>query len=223
MKYILLIEDNIAFGTILKDFLNSEGFSVYHANTIKNAKEYLEVRTPDIILLDLMLTDGNGFNFTKNFRKNKGITPIIIITSCKDISDMKTGFELGCEDYLIKPFNFEELLIRIKKTLGDISSGEGYFRKIGLYRFNPVTQSLYFNDEYETIGNLESCVLTELTAVNGATVEKAHLLEKYWNGQTVYTSRNLDSVIVKLRKRFSKDPSIRIISIKRQGYRIVLI
>ena len=223
MKYILLIEDDIALGTIVKDFLNSEGYSVFHAQTFKNAHDYLGRKTPDLILLDLMLTDGNGFSFSRDYRKNKGSVPIIIITSCKDINDMKTGYELGCEDYLRKPFNFDELLIRIKKAIGDLNTGIGYFRKIGMYRFNPVTQNLYFGDNYETIGNLEASVLAELTAQNGETVEKNNLLDKYWGGYSVYTSRNLDSVIVKLRKRFTKDPNIRIISLKRQGYRIVIV
>lgn len=221
MKKILLVEDDIAAGIILRDLLESEGYSVSCSPTCLDANKHIKFDNPDLIILDVLLPDGNGYDFAREFRKNSQVVPFIFLTSCTEIQDLKIGYELGCEDYIKKPVHTEEFLLRVRKVIGDLSTGAGYFRKIGLYRFNPVTQNLYFGDIVQFLGNLESSILGELSSMQGETIYKSDLLKKYWNGYTVYTSRNLDSVIVKLRKRFTMDRNIHIISLKKIGYRLV--
>ena len=103
-----------------------------------------------------------------------------------------------------------------------MNSAAGFFRRIGKYRFNPLTQRLYFGEDIQQLGTLESSVLNELSAINNETVLKVEMHEKYWFGVSLYSSINLDSTIVKLRKRFKKDPQVHIISLKRCGYRLVV-
>ena len=221
MKKILLVEDDLASGIIIRDLLESEGYSVSCSPTCLDANKYIKYNIPDLVILDVLLPDGNGYDFAREFRKNNQVVPFMFMTSCTEIQDLRIGYELGCEDYIKKPVLTEELLLRVKKVIGDMSNGAGYFRKIGLYRFNPVTQNLYFGEVVQYLGNLESSILEELVSMQGETIYKSDLLKKYWKDITVYTSRNLDSVIVKLRKRFAEDKNIRIISLKKIGYRLV--
>ncbi len=222
MKRILIVEDDCDTAKINGDFLKEKGYEIIHAPNLKLATMYLETETFDLILMDILLRDGNGLDYTRIIRKKKIMTPLIFMTVCTHINEIKAGFELGCEDYLKKPVGTDELLLRVKRVLGDMNSAAGFFRRIGKYRFNALTQRLYFGEDIQQLGTLESSVLNELSAINNETVLKVEMLEKYWFGVSLYSSRNLDSTIVKLRKRFKKDPQVHIISLKRCGYRLVV-
>lgn len=221
MKKILLVEDDFTSCMIIRDMLENEGYSVSCTPTCADTNKYFIRNNPDLVLLDVLLPDGNGFDLAKSIKKTNQVLPIIFLTSCTDIEDLKIGFEIGCEDYIKKPVQTEELLLRVRRVIGDLDPGVGFFRKIGLYRFNPITQKLYFGDDSQDIGNLESSILEELCSSQGETINKSYLMKKYWGAPSMYSSRNLDSVIVKLRKRIAKDNNIHIISLKKIGYRLV--
>lgn len=222
MKQILLVEDEYDSAKIMSDYLNAKGYGTFHAPNLKSASNWLKTQSIDLILMDILLRDGNGLDYARLLRRNKINTPLIFMTVCTHINEIKAGFELGCEDYMKKPVDLDEMLLRVKRVLGDMNSAVGYYRKIGKFKFNPVTQCLHYDEDVQNLGNLESSVLNELSAVNGGVVLKNDLLEKYWFGVSYYTSRNLDSVVVKLRKRFHQDANVHILSLKRNGYRLVV-
>jgi len=222
MKQILLVEDEYDSAKIMSDYLNAKGYGTFHAPNLKSASNWLKTQSIDLILMDILLRDGNGLDYARLLRRNKINTPLIFMTVCTHINEIKAGFELGCEDYMKKPVDLDEMLLRVKRVLGDMNSAVGYYRKIGKFKFNPVTQCLHYDEDVQNLGNLESSVLNELSAINGGVVHKNDLLEKYWFGVSYYTSRNLDSVVVKLRKRFHQDANVHILSLKRNGYRLVV-
>ncbi|MDP4278398.1 MAG: response regulator transcription factor [Bacteroidota bacterium] len=222
MKNILLVEDEFDSARVMIDTLQANGYAIHHASNIADASKFINENPLDLILMDILLRDGNGLSFTRVLRKSKIMTPIIFVTVCLGITDIRSGYELGCEDYIKKPVNPEELVLRVKRVVGDMNSCGSSFRKIGKYRFNPITQCLLFEDKVQNLGSLESSVLNELTAQSGTVIEKKELLNKYWLEVSYYSSRNLDSVIVKLRKRFQDDPRVHILSLKRLGYRLIV-
>jgi DNA-binding response OmpR family regulator len=222
MKNIMLVEDQYASARVIADFLKSKGYALLHAPNLKAADHFLATEKIDLILMDILLRDGNGLDYARLIRQNKHLQPLIFMTVCSRINEIKAGFELGCEDYITKPVDLEEMLLRIKRVLGDMNAAMGHFRKIGTYKFNPISQSLYHDQEVQNLGNLEASVLNELSVVGGAIISKDSLMEKFWMGVSYYSSRNLDSVIVKLRKRLRYDPNVRILSVKRHGYRLVV-
>jgi two-component system, OmpR family, response regulator TrcR len=222
MKNILLVEDQYASARVISDYLKSKGYALLHAPNLRAADHYLDTKQIDLILMDILLRDGNGLDYTRLIRQRKHMQPLIFLTVCARINEIRAGFELGCEDYMTKPVDLEELLLRIKRVLGDMNTAVGHFRRIGSYKFNPVSQCLHHENEVQNMGNLEASVLNELSIVGGEIVTKEALMEKFWMGVSYYSSRNLDSVIVKLRKRLSRDPHVRILSVKRHGYRLVI-
>lgn len=222
MKHILLVEDDYVVGELVKECLTNTGYIVHYAMSIQTAKDMCKSQTMDLKIIDLVLPDGEGFDLAIELQKEIGCTPIVFMTSKTDIEDVRKGFELGCCDYIKKPFNIEELLLRIKRILCDYETNEGQFRQIGQYRYNPTNQTLKYKNECIILGRLQSAVLSELSEKIGVVVQKVDLLDKYWEGANYFTSRNLDSVVVKLRERFKNDMTIHILALKKEGYRLVV-
>ena len=131
---ILIVEDDKSINDILFYALKSEGYIPYSTFTLKEAKEYLNINLPDLILLDLNLPDGNGFDLCKEINSNYSI-PIIILTAKNDIVDKILGLELGADDYITKPFHIKEVLSRIKAV----------FRRIEKSSINTNTQFIDIN------------------------------------------------------------------------------
>ena len=222
MRHILLVEDDDVTGNIVSDYLKAAKFIVHLAKTVQAARNMMNEHVMDLIVLDITLPDGDGFDLASEFRNEKTCPPIVFMTSHTDANDIKRGFETGGYDYIKKPFEVKEFIVRIKHVLGDFSNNPTKDRQIGKYRFNPTTQTLQYRNEYVILGRLQSAVLMELSTKIGVVVQKNDLLEKYWDGVTYFTSRNLDSVIVKLRERFKEDPSIHFLALKKEGYRLVI-
>lgn len=110
---ILIVEDDKSINDILFHTLKSEGYTPYSAFSLKDARDYLNVNLPDLILLDLNLPDGDGFQLCKEINLNNSI-PIIILTAKSDIVDKVLGLELGADDYITKPFHIKEVISRIR-------------------------------------------------------------------------------------------------------------
>lgn len=223
MRNILLVEDDSVTGEIVSDYLTTAGFTVHLAMTMQAARKKIKEHFMHLIILDITLPDGDGFDLALEFRNESTCPPIVYMTSRTDIGDIRKGFETGGHDYIKKPFNMEEFVLRIQHVLGDFGSATKNNREIGKYRFNPTTQTLQYKNDYVILGRLQAAVLAELSETIGVVVPKTTLLEKYWDGVTYFTSRNLDSVIVKLRERFKEDPSVHFLALKKEGYRLVII
>ncbi|TGY41504.1 response regulator transcription factor [Clostridium sartagoforme] len=110
---ILIVEDDKSINDILFHTLKSEGYAPYSAFSLKDARNYININLPDLILLDLNLPDGDGFQLCKEINLNNSI-PIIILTAKSDIVDKVLGLELGADDYITKPFHIKEVISRIR-------------------------------------------------------------------------------------------------------------
>jgi len=222
MRHLLFVEDDPFLRNALCDLLLSEGFEVSIAINLESARSQFELIPFDLILLDLTLPDGNGFDWAKEITRTRSCPPIIFLTSHTDISDVKKGFELGGADYLKKPVDQDEMILRIKRSLSDFNTGSGHERQIGEYIYNPTSLVLTYKGRSTLLGQLQGAVLDELSACIGQVVTKEELLNKYWGGADYFTSRNLDSVIVKLRNQFKNDPRIYFSALKKVGYRLLI-
>jgi len=222
MRHILLVEDDTVTCDIIGEYLRTSGYYFHLAGTLQQAREESIKQPMDLIVLDVSLPDGEGFDLALEFRGETTCPPIVYISSHIAIEDIRKGFETGAQDYLKKPIILEELGIRIKRILGDFCTYSSPDRYIGSYKFNPTSHTLQHGDNYVILGRLQAAVLDELSVRVGCVVSKNDLLEKYWDGATYFTSRNLDSVIVKLRERFKMDSSVHFLALKKEGYRLVI-
>ena len=220
---IVLAEDEPSLGQILKESLETRGFLVYHAPNGEVAYDYYLKTKPDILVLDVIMPIKDGFTLAKEIRKENTSIPIIFLTAKSQTKDVLDGFEHGGNDYLKKPFSMEELIVRIKALLDRIKLKKDYNQIIiGDYIFNYTKQILHYSKETVMLTNKESELLFHLSEKQNEILNRSFILKKLWGNDDFFNARSMDVFISKLRKKLSKDPSIKIINIRGFDYKLTI-
>lgn len=221
MKKILLVEDDNSIKTSLKFFLEKENFSVEIASTKKEAIERLNTSFYDLILLDVTLPDGNGYELFQKIKEKKDI-PIIFLTALDDEINVIQGFELGADDYITKPFRATELLLRMKAVLRrcTVSVDELSIQNL---KINYNQAKVYKNGEYIFLTSLEYKLLLLLVENRGKVMSREKLLANIWDVSEDYVNDNTLTVYIKrLREKIEEnpnDPKI-ILTVRGIGYQV---
>ena len=212
---ILLVEDHESIINGLKYTFNVNNYNLIAKTTIKESIEYLEKNKPEIIILDVSLPDGNGFDLYEKVIKRKNI-PVIFLTARDDEDDVIKGLNLGAEDYMIKPFSTKELLVRVNKII--LRN-----KKITLFKVKDIIFDLdkmvvSKNDNIIELSSLELKILHLLFINVGKVVTRDTILDKIWEWTGNYVDDHTITVYLK-RIREKLDTDI-IVTIKGIGYRI---
>lgn len=212
---ILLIEDHESIISGLKYTFNVNNYNLIAKTTIKESIEYLENNKPEIIILDVSLPDGNGFDLYEKVIKEKNI-PVIFLTARDDEDNVIKGLNLGAEDYMTKPFSTKELLVRVNKII--LRN-----KKISLFKVKDISFDLdkmvvRKNDNIIELSSLELKILHLLFINIGKVVTRDTILDKIWEWTGNYVDDHTITVYLK-RIREKLDTDI-IITIKGLGYRI---
>lgn len=211
---ILLVEDNQTITKGLEYAFEQNKFLYASCSSIEKAKKYLESTKVNIIILDISLPDGNGFDFYKNVIKNKKI-PTIFLTAKDTEDDIVKGFELGAEDYITKPFSTRELIARINRIILREKNNEINIKDI---KFNFDKMEIYKNNEKINMTSLEIKILNLLFENLNKVVTREYLIECIWNWTGNDVNDNTITVYLKrIRKKIGNDI---IITVKGIGYRI---
>lgn len=224
---ILLIEDEVILGEIIKESLESREFSVQHCSLGQEGLKQFFTTNPDIVLLDVMLSDADGFAIARQMRQTNKETPILFLTAKSLPHNVVEGFESGGNDYLKKPFSLEELIVRIKVLLTKdrlLATEEetAEYIELGEYKFFGNRQLLQYYSESKKLSSKESELLKLLYISRNRVIERKTILLKLWNDDHIFNSRSLDVYITKLRKCLSKDPRVQIINYRGVGYKMVI-
>ena len=225
-KKILIIEDEPDLVKGLKLNLSDEGYEVNWAvNGVEGLRKAID-EAPDLIILDIMLPEMDGFEVCRKLRQKNIDTPVIMLTAKGGEIDKVVGLEIGADDYITKPFSVRELLARIKARLrhtekegkpvpelysdGDI--------EIDFARFK-----IRRKGKEEELTSLETDILRYFVIHRGEVVSRNDLLDKIWGYESYPTTRTIDNHILKLRKKIEDDPSHPryIISVYGGGYRFI--
>jgi DNA-binding response OmpR family regulator len=219
---LLLAEDEIALGQIIKEGLESRNFEVIYCKNGEEAFDAYQTNQPDLIILDVMMPILDGFSVAKKIRALDNRTPIIFLTAKSQAQDVVDGFEIGGNDYIRKPFSMKELIVRIKAQMDRIQvNRDDEDIELGLYRFNNLRQTLIINDSEQTLTYRESQLLFHLSEKRNNVLDRMLILKKLWGEDDFFTARSMDVFISKLRKKLKKDPNIQIINIRGQGYKLL--
>ncbi len=221
---ILLVEDERDMSLIVADTLRQQGYDVTVAYDGIEGLAKFKSDGADLIVADIMMPRLDGFAMAREIRRATSQIPIIFLTAKSSIDDIETGFELGANDYLKKPFEFREFLIRIKALLRGKTNGNGENRiyAIGKYRFDTSTQLLTFNDKETVVSNIEARILEKLAANTGKTVDATELMLAVWQRDEPSNRNSLHGYIHKLRKALSLDPDINIVNQRGFGYMLTV-
>lgn len=219
MKKILLIEDNEAIIMGLKYSLEQENFQVISAKTAKESKEKLENKNIDIVLLDVSLPDGNGFEICKEIKEKNDI-PIIFLTAQDEETSIVFGLDLGADDYIVKPFRTRELISRIKSVLRRYGKKEE--NNIIQYKdikIDTISAKVYKNNKEIIFTSLEYRILLMLFTNQNKLITREQLLEKIWDIAGNFVNDNTLTVYIKRIREKLEDDSI-IKTVRGLGYRI---
>ena len=219
MKNILLIEDNESILKGLVYSLEQERFKVTTAMTIKDSKNLLESNNIyNLIILDISLTDGSGFDLCKYIKSNYNI-PIIFLTAKDEEQDVVQGFDLGADDYIIKPFRTRELISRANNILRRYNNIQTNIITSSNIKIDLDAQRVYKNDDEIVLTALEYKILALLFTNINQTVSREKILDKIWDIAGNYVNDNTLTVYIK-RIRAKLSPNDIIKTIKGIGYRI---
>ena len=219
MKNILLIEDNESILKGLVYSLEQERFKVTTAMTIKDSKNLLESNNIyNLIILDISLPDGSGFDLCKYIKSNYNI-PIIFLTSKDEEQDVVQGFDLGADDYIIKPFRTRELISRANNILRRYNNIQTNIITSSNIKIDLDAQRVYKNDDEIVLTALEYKILALLFTNINQTVSREKILDKIWDIAGNYVNDNTLTVYIK-RIRAKLSPNDIIKTIKGIGYRI---
>jgi DNA-binding response OmpR family regulator len=226
---VLLLEDEAALAEIVSESLQLKGFDVQVAPTVARAKSMYHSLKPDILLVDVMLPDGDGFDFAAGIRKKDIKTPIIFLTSRSRVEDVVQGFETGGNDYLKKPFSMAELIVRMKALLNNNrisvpikeSVAASYEMQIGKFLFAYPSGVLSFSPSKRVLSSREADILHLLIQHKNNIIGRKELLLQLWENDDYFSGRSLDVFISKLRNYLKPDSTVTIINIRGKGYRLV--
>lgn len=218
MKKILLVEDNEIIIKGLKYSLDQEDFEVTPAKSVFEAKRLLNENKYNLIILDVMLPDGNGFELCK-FIKEKEKTPVIFLTAKDEEQDVVNGLELEAEDYVIKPFRTRELILRINNILKRYEKVENKRIQAGNVIVDVDASRVFVNGQEIEFTALEYKILLLLFLNIGKTVTRDSILDRIWDVAGNFVNDNTLTVYVKrIRAKLGKEDIIK--TVKGIGYRI---
>ncbi len=212
---ILLVEDNSMVAKGLIYSLNQQGYELIHKINVDDTKKFLKDNKVDLIILDISLPDGNGFDLYRKYIKDKNI-PTIFLTAKDDEDDIVKGLELGAEDYITKPFSTKELIARINKIL--LRSKKNTVIKVKDIEFDIDKMVVSKQGKEVQLTSLELKILNLLFSNINKVVTRSYIIDKIWEwtGNDVYDN----TVTVYLKRIREKLDSDIIITIKGIGYRI---
>lgn len=216
---ILLVEDNENIVMGLKYLLNSEGYEVDAAGDIVQARSFLGGDAYDLILLDISLPDGNGFAFCSELRKRSDM-PVIFLTAREEEADVVRGFDLGADDYIVKPFRNRELLSRIKNVLRRVGKGSTILR-CGQVRLDTLSGQVTVGEEEVLLTKLEYKILYSMLSCPGKLFTRDEILSGIWDVSGNFVNDNTLSVTMKrIREKLGDTEGHVIKTVRGMGYRI---
>lgn len=222
MPKLLLVEDEKNFALVLKDYLSMNGYEVrLCANGEEGLAAFREERF-DLCVIDIMMPKKDGFSLTQEIKTLRKNIPLIFLTARSQKEDIVKAYRLGAEDYIIKPFDSEVLLLKLQVILNrreyELTSELKEF-EIGNIRFNSQLRTLLFpNKSEQKLSPKESELLRLLCVHKNEVLPREKALKQIWKDNTYFTGRSMDVYLVKLRKYLSADSNVEINSVHGNGF-----
>jgi DNA-binding response OmpR family regulator len=226
ISHILLVEDETSLGFLLKENLKLAGFRIRLCKDGQEGWETFKTERFDICVLDVNMPKKDGFTLAKEIREVNQYVPIIFLTANSTEEDKLKGFELGCDEYITKPFSTQELIARIKAILKRTLNVQPELAEkndivsIGNVTIDFTNQLFRINTQEKRISTTESELLKLFVKHKNSLLTRNTILLNVWGRDDFYTARNLDVYINKLRKLLKEDPTLEIVNIHGSGFKL---
>lgn len=222
MIKILVLEDDVNLNKVVCSYLNNSGFVAKGCLNAEDAYEEMYNNLYEIIVSDIMMPGTDGFKFAQNVRRVNRTIPILFMSAKDDLSSKQKGFQLGIDDYMVKPIELDELLLRVRALLRRANIEMERKIVIGNLTLDADAMSALVNGEEVPTTTREFNIMYKLLSYPNKTFSRAQLMDEFWGMDSETSLRAVDVYITKLRDKFSECDDIEIKTIRGLGYKVVL-
>ncbi len=215
---ILLVEDDIDLGNVMKQYLEINDFEVQLFRNGKSGLAHFKNENYDLCILDVMMPKMDGFTLARHIKNEDNSVPFIFLTAKNQKIDRMTGLKIGADDYITKPFEIDELVLRLRNILRRTQTASLEKQQLASFIFCEKQQFLQQHETQQRLTKQEAKLLALLLKNKNAIVKRTDILTQLWGNNDYFNGRSLDVFISRLRKYLKADASIKIETVRGIGY-----
>lgn len=223
MINILVVEDDAQLNKIVCTYLNDSGFYTKGCLNVNDAYDEMYNNVYELIISDIMMPKIDGFEFAKTLRKINRTIPILFMSAKDDLSSKQKGFQLGVDDYMVKPIELGEMVLRVRALLRRANIEMERKLTVGNLTLDADAVSATIEEEEVAVTTREFNILYKLLSYPKKTFSRAQLMDEFWGIDTNTSLRAVDVYITKLRDKFSSCDGFEIVTVRGIGYKAVLL
>ena len=223
MFKILIVDDDRDFSKALETYLSRSGYEVCYASSAEEAYDAIYKNVFDLIISDIMMPGTDGFQFATQIRSINSTIPLLFISTLDDIQSKHKGFQIGIDDYMVKPIEFDELKMRIKAILRRTGIAQSKRLVIGSTVLDREERSAYVDGVEVVLTPREFDIVFKLLSYPKKTFSRQALMDEFWDSETTSSTRTVDVYVTKLRDKFSFSKDFEIQTVHGLGYKAVLL
>ncbi|MBQ8590265.1 MAG: response regulator transcription factor [Firmicutes bacterium] len=222
MFKILIVEDDRELNKTVCSFLNVNGYEAIGCLNAEDAYDAMYETVFDMIISDIMMPEIDGFEFARSVREINENIPIIFMTARDDFAAKQRGYRAGIDDYMVKPVDFDELLLRMGALLRRAKIAASRSLTVGEFTMDMDERTAYLRGEEISLTNREFSLLYKLLSYPKKTFTRAQLMDEFWDADTSSSSRTVDVYMTKLRGKLSECNDFEIVTVHGLGYKAVI-
>lgn len=219
---ILVLEDDRELNRTVCTFLSNSGYAAVGCLNANDAYDALFNSVFDLIISDIMMPETDGFEFARNVRELNNEIPILFMTARDDLASKQRGFRIGIDDYMVKPIDLDELVLRIGALLRRAKIAASRKLEIGCFVMDADEHTAYLNGEEISLTNREFSILYKLLSYPKKTFTRTQLMDEFWDADTETAPRAVDVYMTKLRSKLSECDDFEIKTVHGLGYKAVI-
>ena len=222
MITVLVVEDDEKLNYIVSAKLEEQGYRVRHCGNPMEAFDVMDQEKVDLIVSDIMMPEMDGFEFAAEVRRFDKQIPILYMTAKSDIASKKRGFSLGIDDYMVKPIDLSELVMRVEALLRRANIAFSRELAVGDLVLNEDETTAVYKGEELPLTLREFQILFKMLSYPKKTFTRAQLMDEFWGFDSESGPRTVDVTITKLRDKISRCKEVEIVTVRGLGYKAVL-
>ena len=222
MINVLVVEDDVKLSQIICTYLNDSGFNTKGCFCAKDAYDEMHNNIYEMIISDIMMPEIDGFEFTRTVRQINKTIPILFMSAKDDLPSKKKGFQLGIDDYMIKPLELDELLLRVRALLRRANIEVERKLTVGNLEMDADSMSVEIDGKEISLTTREFNIIYKMLSYPKKTFSRAQLMDELWGVDTNTSLRAVDVYVTKLRDKLSDCDGFKIMTVRGLGYKVVL-
>ncbi len=222
MFNILVVEDDKNLRKLITTCLKREKYSVYEAINGMEALDIMDKKYTDLIITDIMMPEMDGYELIKELRDAKYNIPILVITAKNTLDDKKEGYRLGCDDYIVKPIDIEEIPLKVKSLLKRANTTNERKIEIGDFKMDYNQLSVTRKDKTYSLAQKEFYLLYKLLSTPNVIFTRQELMEEIWGLENESDYRTIDVHIKRIREKLNDVTEFKIETIRGIGYKLII-